>query len=58
VKYGIAEESRSAQGNHESVEVLVEAVELIVLVEKREEENTKQRTGTHQGNHQKTIAIC
>ena len=57
MKYGITEQSRGAKGNHESIEILVDAVELVVLVEEREKEYTKQRAGTDQGHHQKTIPI-
>ena len=57
VKYGVTEESRGPQSNHESVEILVHVVELVVLVEQRYEEDTEKRHGTDNNHHQETITI-
>ena len=43
MEYGITEECRGAESDHQSVEILVDAVELIVFVKKGNNDDTEQR---------------
>ena len=57
MEYGITEECRGAKSNHQSVDVLVDSVELAIFLQERQKDDPKKRTGTDHDHHEKAIAI-